>query len=176
MTYSGLSIFASTLALLFAVLSIGMPQWTQDNDVPVPSYNLSTLIQDIKYRTGVWGLCVHVDYTPEAAEDFGTDFSVQCYHFFTSSMATYLVYNQQTQTYSLVTTEQDIESDFVRLANKRGTFEKKGQRYTGRIFIVENIGQSTVRERQLSPFKADKNTTVLEREGITQNRNTAKRF
>ena len=93
------------------------------------------------------------------------------------------------------------KGDFVRLANKRGTFEKEGQRYTGRIFIVENVGLNSIkaqgydnkfkmsdvlkvspqskeinnslRERQLSLFKADKR--LREREGLAPNRSTAKR-
>lgn len=93
------------------------------------------------------------------------------------------------------------KGDFVRLLNKRGTFEKEGQRYSGRIFIVEKVGLNSIkvqgyenkfkvsevlkvppqskeinnslRERQLSLFKADKR--LREREGINPNRSTTKR-
>ena len=37
------------------------------------------------------------------------------------------------------------KGDFVWLVNKRGTFEKEGQRYTGRIFIVENVGLDSIK-------------------------------
>jgi hypothetical protein len=36
------------------------------------------------------------------------------------------------------------KGDFVRLANKRGTFEKEGQIYTGRIFNVEKVGLNSI--------------------------------
>ena len=93
------------------------------------------------------------------------------------------------------------KGDFVRLLNKRGVFEKEGQRYTGRIFIVEKVGLNSIniqgcdnkfkiseilkvppeskeisnslRERQLNLYKADKR--LREREGITPNRSTQKR-
>jgi Integrase core domain len=93
------------------------------------------------------------------------------------------------------------KGDFVRLANKRGIFEKEGQRYTGRIFIVETVGLNSIkvqgcdtkfnvsdvlkippqskeinnslRERQTNMFTADKR--IREREGISPNRSTAKR-
>ena len=93
------------------------------------------------------------------------------------------------------------KGDFVRLLNKRGTFEKEGQRYSGRIFIVEKVGLNSIkvqgyenkfkvsevlkvppqskeinnslRERQLSLFKADKR--LREREGINPSRSTTKR-
>ncbi len=76
------------------------------------------------------------------------------------------------------------KGDFVRLLNKRGVFAKEGQRYTGKIFIVESVGLNSVkvqgkdnkfniaevlkvpsisreinnamRKRQLSLFRADK--------------------
>ena len=94
------------------------------------------------------------------------------------------------------------KGDFVRLANKRGTFEKEGQRYTGRIFIVESVGinsikvqgcdnkfkmsevlkvppnsreiNNSLRERQLNLFKADKR--IREQEGISPNRSSTKRM
>jgi hypothetical protein len=36
-------------------------------------------------------------------------------------------------------------SDFVRLLNKRGAFEKEGQRFTLKIYIVEEVGLNSVR-------------------------------
>jgi Integrase core domain len=93
------------------------------------------------------------------------------------------------------------KGDFVRLLNKRGVFEKEGQRYTGRIFIVEKVGLNSIkiqgcdtkfkiseilkvppesreisnslRERQLNLYKADKR--LREREGIMPNRSNQKR-
>ena len=93
------------------------------------------------------------------------------------------------------------KGDFVRLLNKRGTFEKEGQRFTSRIFIVEKVGLNSIkvqgcdnkfkiaeilkvpresreisnslRERQLNLYKADKR--LREREGITPNRSNQKR-
>ena len=81
--------------------------------------------------------------------------------------------------------------DFVRLLNKRGAFEKEGQRYTCKIYLVEDIGLNSVkvqgkenkinlnevlkvspssqeidnslRKKQLSLFKEDKR--LREREG-----------
>ena len=92
--------------------------------------------------------------------------------------------------------------DFVRLLNKRGTFEKEGQRFTGKIYIVDSVGLNSIkvqgndnkfkrpqvlkvppnskeihnslRERQLKMFKADKR--LREREGISPNRSTVKRM
>lgn len=37
------------------------------------------------------------------------------------------------------------KGDFVRLLNKRGIFEKEGQRFTTNIFLVEEVGLHTVR-------------------------------
>ena len=84
------------------------------------------------------------------------------------------------------------KGDYVRLLNERGVFEKEGQRYTGKIFLVENVGLNSVkvqgkenkfnlsevlkvsplsqeidnslRKRQLSLFKADKR--MRERESL----------
>lgn len=91
--------------------------------------------------------------------------------------------------------------DFVRLLNKKGTFEKEGQRFTCKLFIVESVGLNSIkvqgknnkfklaevlkvspkskeinnslRERQLKMFKADKR--LREREGISPNRSTGSR-
>ena len=88
------------------------------------------------------------------------------------------------------------KGDFVRLLNKRGTFEKEGQRFTGRIYLVQDVGlhsvqvqgrenkynfsevltvsprsqeiSDTLRQQQLRMFKADKR--LREREGIEPNR------
>ena len=82
--------------------------------------------------------------------------------------------------------------DYVRLLNKRGVFEKEGQRYTGKIYLVQQVGLNSVkvqgkenkfnlsevlkvspaskeidnslRKEQLRLFKADKR--IREREGI----------
>ena len=35
--------------------------------------------------------------------------------------------------------------DFVRLLNKRGSFEKEGQRYTCKIYLVEEVGLKSVK-------------------------------
>ncbi len=35
--------------------------------------------------------------------------------------------------------------DFVRLLNKRGAFEKEGQRYTCKIYLVEEVGLNSVK-------------------------------
>ena len=44
--------------------------------------------------------------------------------------------------------------DFVRLLNKRGTFEKEGQRFTTKIFIVENVGLNSIHIRgKLKKYK-----------------------
>ena len=91
--------------------------------------------------------------------------------------------------------------DFVRLLNKRGAFEKEGQRYTCKIYLVEEVGLNSVkvqgkehkinlsevlkvspssqeidnslRKKQLSLFKEDKR--LREREGIEPNRERSKR-
>ncbi len=82
------------------------------------------------------------------------------------------------------------------MLNKRGVFEKEGQRYTGKIYLVEEVGlnslkvqdrdnkfslnevlkvpatsqeiNNSLRQKQLSLFKADKR--LREREGIEPNR------
>lgn len=91
------------------------------------------------------------------------------------------------------------KGDFVRLVNKRGAFEKEGQRFTW--YLVEEVGINSVRvqgknnkyniveilkvsplskeidnslrRKQLSLFKADKR--IREREGIEPNRRSSKR-
>jgi len=93
------------------------------------------------------------------------------------------------------------KGDFVRLLNKRGAFEKEGQRFTCKIYLVDDVGLNSVRvlgkdskfnmvevlkvsplskeidnslrKKQLSLFKADKR--ILEREGIEPNRRSSKR-
>ena len=35
--------------------------------------------------------------------------------------------------------------DFVRLLNKRGAFEKEGQRFTLKVYIVEEVGLNSIR-------------------------------
>ena len=37
------------------------------------------------------------------------------------------------------------KGDFVRLLNKRGAFEKEGQRFTCKIYLVEEVGINSVR-------------------------------
>ena len=37
------------------------------------------------------------------------------------------------------------KGDFVRLLNKRGAFEKEGQRFTFKIYLVEEIGLNSIR-------------------------------
>jgi hypothetical protein len=89
----------------------------------------------------------------------------------------------------------------VRLLNKRGAFEKEGQRYTCKIYLVEEVGLNSIevqgkenkinlsevlkvspssqeidnslRKKQLSLFKEDKR--LREREGIEPNRERSKR-
>jgi hypothetical protein len=96
----------------------------------------------------------------------------------------------------------NFEGDFVRLLNKKGTFEKEGQRFTCKVYIVENVGLNSIkvqgkdrkfkmpevlkvsptskeinnslREQQLRLFKADKR--LRERERISPNRNNRKRL
>jgi hypothetical protein len=91
--------------------------------------------------------------------------------------------------------------DFVRLLNKRGAFEKEGQRFTLKIHIVEEVGLNSVlvegkhqkfnlyevlkvsplsqyidnslRQKQLDIYRADKR--IREREGIEPDRRTRKR-
>ena len=71
--------------------------------------------------------------------------------------------------------------DFVRLLNKRGTFEKEGQRFTCKVscgnrrFKQHNSTcmERALRERQLKMFKADKR--MREREGISPDRSHRKR-
>ena len=94
------------------------------------------------------------------------------------------------------------KGDFVRLLNKRGAFEKEGQRFTCKIFLVEGVGlnsvrvqgkdnkyslvevlkvsplskeidNSSLRKKQLSLFKADKR--IRELEGIEPDRRISKR-
>ena len=82
--------------------------------------------------------------------------------------------------------------DFVRLLNTRGAFEKEGQRFTLKVYIVEEVGMNSVRvegkhhkfnmfevlkvsplnqdidnslrQKQLDIYRADKR--IREREGI----------
>jgi hypothetical protein len=91
--------------------------------------------------------------------------------------------------------------DFVRLLNKRGAFEKEGQRFTLKVNIVEEVGLNSVRvegkhqkfnlfemmkvsplsqdidnslrQKQLGIYKADKR--IREREGIEPDRRVRKR-
>jgi hypothetical protein len=91
--------------------------------------------------------------------------------------------------------------DFVRLLNKRGAFEKEGQRFTCKIYIVEGVGlnsvwvqdkekkfnssevlkvsllsqniDNTLRQKQLGIFRVDKR--LREKEGIEPDRRTSKR-
>ena len=93
------------------------------------------------------------------------------------------------------------KGDFVRLLNKRGAFEKEGQRYTCKIYLVQEVGinnvrvqgkdikynfsdvlkvpplsteiDNSMRKKQLLLFKADKR--LREREGIEPNRTSTKR-
>ena len=93
------------------------------------------------------------------------------------------------------------KGDFVRLLNKRGAFEKDGQRYTCKIYLVQEVGinnvrvqgkdlkynfsevlqvpplskeiDNSMRKNQLLLFKADKR--LREREGIEPNRISSKR-
>ena len=44
-----------------------------------------------------------------------------------------------------VTTSVIKRGDFVRLLNKRGAFEKEGQRFTLKVYIVEEVGLNSVR-------------------------------
>lgn len=92
--------------------------------------------------------------------------------------------------------------DFGRLLNKRGMFEKEGQRFTCKIYMVEQIGLNSVRvhgkenksnfleilkvspssqdidnslrNKQLELYKADKR--VRELDGIEPNRKSSKRI
>jgi hypothetical protein len=91
--------------------------------------------------------------------------------------------------------------DFVRLLNQRGAFEKEGQRFTCKIYLVEEVGLNSIRvqdkekkynlseilkvsaqsqdidnslrQKQLGIFRVDKQ--MREREGIEPNRRTSKR-
>jgi hypothetical protein len=91
--------------------------------------------------------------------------------------------------------------DFVRLLNQRGAFEKEGQRFTCKIYLVEEVGLNSIRvqdkekkynlseilkvsaqsqdidnslrQKQLGIFRVDKR--MREREGIEPNRRTSKR-
>jgi hypothetical protein len=93
---------------------------------------------------------------------------------------------------SQVTDSAVKRGDFVRLLNKRGAFEKEGQRFTLKIYIVEEVGLNSVRlegkyqkfnlfevlkvsplsqdidnslrQKQLDIYRADKR--IREREGI----------
>ena len=93
------------------------------------------------------------------------------------------------------------KGDFVRLLNKRGAFEKEGQRFTCKIYLVQEVGLNSVRvhgkdnkvnvvevlkvsplsqeidnslrKKQLGLFKADKR--IREREGIEPDRRASKR-
>ena len=89
----------------------------------------------------------------------------------------------------------------MRLLNNRGAFEKEGQRFTCKIYLVDEVGLNSVRvqgketkfkfievlkvsplgqeidnslrKKQLSLFKADKR--IREREGIEPDRRSRKR-
>ena len=89
----------------------------------------------------------------------------------------------------------------MRLLNKRGAFEKEGQRFTWKIYLLDEVGLNSVRvqgketkfnfikvlkvsplsqevdnslrKKQLSLFKADKR--IREREGIEPGRWNTKR-
>ncbi len=91
--------------------------------------------------------------------------------------------------------------DFVRLLNQRGAFEKEGQRFTCKIYLVEDVGLNSIRvqdkekkynlsevlkvsaqsqdidnslrQKQLGIFRVDKR--MREREGIEPNRRSSKR-
>ncbi|KAI3655863.1 hypothetical protein MP638_001792, partial [Amoeboaphelidium occidentale] len=91
--------------------------------------------------------------------------------------------------------------DFVRLLNKKGAFEKEGQRFTGKIYLVDEVGLNSVvvqgkkdkfnmsdvlkvspltkeidnslRLKQLDLYKADKR--IREREGIEADRSDTKK-
>jgi hypothetical protein len=91
--------------------------------------------------------------------------------------------------------------DFVRLLNKRGAFEKEGQRFTLKIYVVEQVGLNSVhiegkhqkinmfevlkvsslsqdinnslRQKLFDIYRADKR--IREREGIEPNRRASKR-
>jgi hypothetical protein len=91
--------------------------------------------------------------------------------------------------------------DFVRLLNKRGAFDKEGQRLTCKIYIVEGVRLNSIwvqdkekkfnlsevlkvsplsqnidnslRQKQLGIFRVDKR--LREREGIEPDRKTSKR-
>jgi hypothetical protein len=90
------------------------------------------------------------------------------------------------------------KGDFVRLLNKRGAFEKEGQRFTCKIYLVDEVGLNSVRvlgkdtkfniaevlkvsalsreidnslrKKHLSLFKADKR--IREREGLEPDRSS----
>ena len=92
--------------------------------------------------------------------------------------------------------------DFVRLLNKRGAFEKEGQRFSLKVYIVEEVGLNSVRvegkhqkfnlfevlkvsplsqdidnslrQKQLDIYRADKR--IREREGIEPDRRQRKRL
>jgi hypothetical protein len=91
--------------------------------------------------------------------------------------------------------------DFVRLLNKRGAFEKEGQRFTCKVYLVESVGLNSIRvqdkakkyhisevlkvsplsqnidnslrQKQLGIFRIDKR--LREREGIEPDRRSSKR-
>ena len=91
--------------------------------------------------------------------------------------------------------------DFVRLLNQRGAFEKEGQRFTCKIYLVEEVGLNSIRvqdkemkynlsdilkvsaqsqdidnslrQKQLGILRVDKRMRELE--GIEPNRRTSKR-
>ena len=91
--------------------------------------------------------------------------------------------------------------DFVTLLNKRGAFEKEGQRFTLKVYIVEEVGlnsvrvegkhqkfnlfevlkvsplsqdiDNTLRQKQLDIYRTDKR--IREREGIEPDRRASKR-
>ena len=91
--------------------------------------------------------------------------------------------------------------DFVRLLNKRGAFEKEGQRFTLKVYIIEEVGLNSVRvegkhqkfnlfevlkvsslsqdidnslrQKQLDIYRTDKR--IREREGIEPDRRQSKR-
>ena len=93
------------------------------------------------------------------------------------------------------------KGDFVRLLNKRGAFEKEGQTFTGKIYLVTEVGLNSIwvegrenkfnlsdvlkvsplsqeidnslRKKQLSLYKQDKR--LRERKGIEPNRGGSKR-
>lgn len=105
MTYTQILAFSSLCALVFASLAIGLPRWSQDKGIR------AQVIENAAFYTGVWGICVDIEYTANATTLLGTSASKNCFNFFTSMTSTYIVQDTMTGDLSVVTREKSSLCD-----------------------------------------------------------------